>query len=102
MNVLSQLLVEAAQQDLNFSFHPGCAEIKLSRLCFADDLLMFSMGKLEAVNCIKKVLHSCVDLSVLTPNPSKSSFYCLSIAGNEKLQIRDCLQWRRVAYLLGT
>jgi len=44
MEVLSRLL-EAACNNLDFQFHPKCSSLKLTHLCFADDLLIFSAAK---------------------------------------------------------
>ena len=32
-----------------FSYHPKCKKVKLTHLCFADDLLIFAKGNLDLV-----------------------------------------------------
>lgn len=94
MEVFSQLMEEAAQSD--FIFHPCCAELRLPHLCFADDLLVFVMGKLEVAQCVKRVLNNFSDLSGLTPNPAKSTLYCSGFPAVLKDQIKGVCIWRRV------
>ena len=55
MNVLSGLLDAGAHYEV-FSYHPKCKKIKLTHLCFADDLLIFSKGVLNSVAGIQKIL----------------------------------------------
>ena len=55
MNVLSRMLDVAAEYGV-FKFHPKCKKIKLTHLCFADDLLIFSKGDLESITGIYKVM----------------------------------------------
>jgi hypothetical protein len=56
----SLLLEEAATNKHGFLFHPKCSVLKLNHLCnhlcFADDLLIFSGGKLRSVQIIKEVI----------------------------------------------
>ena len=56
MNVLSRLLDAAAIHGV-FKFHLKCKRIKLTHLCFADDLLIFFKGTLDSILGIQKVLN---------------------------------------------
>lgn len=40
----------------NFKFHWGCKELKLTHVCFADDLLVVCHGDVESVKVIKLAL----------------------------------------------
>jgi len=88
MEIFSQLMDEAAS---GFDFHYGCAEIGLSHICSADDLLVFVVGNLKSVQCIKEVMESFSDLSGLIPNPEKSSLFLSGIPDGVKTQIKECL-----------
>lgn len=57
-------------------------------------MLIFSLAKIQSVQCIKNVLEKFASLSGLNPNPSKSTFYCPGIAEGLKGQIKECLQMR--------
>ena len=55
MNVLSKLL-DAATSHGVFNYHPKCHKVKLTHLCFVDDLLIFSKGNVDFIAGIQKVL----------------------------------------------
>ncbi|XP_022741787.1 uncharacterized protein LOC111293244 [Durio zibethinus] len=81
INVLSRLLDAAAVAGF-FDYHPRCKRIKLSSLCFADDLLIFTKGILDSVAGIKVVLEG--------------------LAGKKLLQSGKLMGLRLVRYQLGT
>lgn len=92
MEILASLLKECAKENKGFKYHYRCSNVKLTHLCFADDLLIFSEGKLDSVAAIKQVLHEFSELSGLKTNPTKSTLFCSGIASVEKGRIVDCLQ----------
>ncbi|XP_062096245.1 uncharacterized protein LOC133802030 [Humulus lupulus] len=49
LEYLSRILVKVAQQT-DFKFHPRCESLKLTHLCLADDLLLFSKGDFKAIH----------------------------------------------------
>ena len=55
MDVLSKLLDGAATCGV-FSCHPKCKRFKLTHLCFADDLLIFTKGNLDSIVGVQNVL----------------------------------------------
>lgn len=48
MHVLSKWLDKAAAES-TIGYHPSCQNIKLTHLCFADDLLVFTDGKKRSI-----------------------------------------------------
>ena len=48
MDILSKLLDAATAYGL-FNYYPKCNRVKLTHLCFADDLLIFTKGNLESI-----------------------------------------------------
>lgn len=57
MEIWDSLLKESSVENKGFQFHARCSQLKLTHLCFTDDLLIFSEAKLEAIMVIKRVLH---------------------------------------------
>ena len=55
IDILSKLLDAAAVHGV-FDYHPKCKRIKLTHLCFADDLMIFTKGNLESIVGIQNVL----------------------------------------------
>lgn len=87
MEVLSLILDENTRISLLFGFHPKCFGIRLTHLCFADDLLIFSTANLPSIKVIMEALGEFEDLSGLRVNPAKSTCFCAAIPKNIKKDI---------------
>ncbi|XP_056850253.1 uncharacterized protein LOC108824527 [Raphanus sativus] len=74
MEVLSKLLDRAAVEK-KIGFHPYCQEVKLTHLCFADDLLVFSDGKKSSVEGILQVFKEFASISGLRISLEKSTLF---------------------------
>lgn len=74
MEYLTRLLREVADLP-GFQFHPLCKNMRLSNICFADDLMIFSKADLVTVKYIKKALTEFSRVSGLKANPMKSEIY---------------------------
>jgi hypothetical protein len=92
MEVLSLLLAEAVGRFPRFGFHPRCQALGRTHLCFADDLLIFSVANSTSIKVILDVLKEFEELSGLKANPHKSSFFCSSISAETKLGLLNLLQ----------
>jgi hypothetical protein len=75
MEGLSRLFEEAAIHNPLFDFHPKCSSLKLTHLCFADDLLIFSTAFCDSIKVINDVLEEFEELAGLKENPTKSSVF---------------------------
>ncbi|CAA7053106.1 unnamed protein product [Microthlaspi erraticum] len=79
MNCLSLMLNKAAEEQ-RFTYHHGCAESKLTHLCFADDLLIFVEGTLDFVQNVLQILHEFQKRSGLAVSVQKSSFFASGVS----------------------
>ena len=79
MNVLSKLLDIAASHGV-FNFHPKCKKIRMTHLCFVDDLLIFAKGNLESLVSIQNVLKKFYSFSGLKLNCDKSEIFYTGIS----------------------
>lgn len=68
--------------------------MKLTHLCFADDLLLFSDASIQSINVVKAVLIEFEKLSGFRANPSKSSFFCSCLSFRMKDLLLDALQMK--------
>ena len=75
MEVFTLLMAKNAQQNGNFKYHKGCKELKLTHLCFADDLLVMCHGDVESVKVVKESLVEFSKMSGLLPNLAKSTIF---------------------------
>ena len=60
-----------------FNYHPKCKKVRLTHLCFADDLLIFSKENLASMMGIQNVLEKFYSLSGLKLNKEKSEVFSL-------------------------
>lgn len=73
-NVLSKMLNKAAEEQ-QFKYHPQCREVKLTHLCFADDILVFTDGSVSSLQGVLEVMDQFASISGLSINASKSSIF---------------------------
>ncbi|CAA7058008.1 unnamed protein product [Microthlaspi erraticum] len=75
MNVLSFMLNKAAMEGV-YNYHPGCEDLQLTHLCFADDLLIFLEGSERSLRGVLSVLSAFERMSGLGINLQKTSMFC--------------------------
>jgi len=93
MEILSGLFRKMSA-DQNFKFHWRCKKDKISHLCFADDLMIFSKRDVNSIRMIKNVLTEFQDLSGLYPNPNKSDVFLSGLLDAEKEHIIHIIGFR--------
>ncbi|XP_062081240.1 uncharacterized protein LOC133786042 [Humulus lupulus] len=74
MEYLSRILVKVTEHQ-RFKFHPRCEGLRLTHLCFADDLLLFSKGDFDSALLLLKGFQLFSDSSGLIANKGKSAIY---------------------------
>ncbi|GJY24734.1 RNA-directed DNA polymerase, eukaryota, reverse transcriptase zinc-binding domain protein [Tanacetum coccineum] len=70
---------ELLKEGKKFKFHYGCKDLKLSNMCFADDLLVLCNGDTESVQIIKNAMDQFSSVSGLFPNIGKSTIFFGSV-----------------------
>lgn len=73
-NVISKLLNHAAEQRI-FGYNPFFKEVKLTHLCFADDILVFSDGSPTSLHGILQTMDDFARMSELHISIKKSCVY---------------------------
>jgi hypothetical protein len=84
MEVFTKIMENYTRAGSGFSFHPRCSRLKLTHLCFADDLLLFCDASIPFISIVKAALLEFERISGLKANPSKSSLFCSSISARIK------------------
>jgi len=85
------LLMEEAAASPHFGYHPKCAAVKLTHLCFAVVLLVFSAASASSVTTIIGALAEFEHILGLKANPSKSSIFLAGVAEDVKQNILNTL-----------
>jgi hypothetical protein len=100
MEVLSKILAATTGPSSGFNYHSNCLKMKLTYLCFADDLLTFSEASQNSIGIIKAVLAEFEELSGLKANPSKSFYFCSEISNRLKHLLPQDLQIHEYKFLV--
>ncbi|GJR16323.1 RNA-directed DNA polymerase, eukaryota, reverse transcriptase zinc-binding domain protein [Tanacetum coccineum] len=72
MEVLTLIIKKNIESAEEFRYHYRCQRLKITSLCFADDLLVFCHGDCDSVRVIMKSLDEFSSFSRLLPNMQKS------------------------------
>ena len=70
-----------------FDLHPKCKQIKLSHLCFADDLFLFAKGNVDSVQITLDELAKFEAYSGMHVNKQKSAVFLAGIEDSVKATI---------------
>lgn len=92
MDVFSRLLGKFTNQSI-FKYHSRCGNLKLSHLCFADDVLLFSYASESSIRIIKQVLDEFDLLSGLKANINKSTIFFAGVNNDTKNRILPILNF---------
>ncbi|GFZ01947.1 hypothetical protein Acr_15g0005560 [Actinidia rufa] len=71
-----------------FNFHPKCAELNITYLAFADDLILFARGDVPSVKLSLDCLKQYGDISGLRINASKSNVFMAGINSADMEEIK--------------
>ncbi|XP_062096263.1 uncharacterized protein LOC133802047 [Humulus lupulus] len=88
MECLSRIMLKVAKE-AEFKFHPRCKSLKLTHLCFAYDLLLFSKGDYKSATLLLRGFKLFSNSSGLKANVRKSIVY----GAEEGLGFKDIALW---------
>ncbi|GKB13443.1 RNA-directed DNA polymerase, eukaryota, reverse transcriptase zinc-binding domain protein [Tanacetum coccineum] len=94
MEVLSLSMEKNIEDSNGFGYHFGCKELKLSHMCFADDLLVLCKGNKESIEVIKRSLEEFSKASGLVPNLGKSIIFFGSINERDKIDLLQVMPFK--------
>ncbi|KAK3204553.1 hypothetical protein Dsin_018599 [Dipteronia sinensis] len=80
MEVLSKILTNRIEDSSSFKFYWKCDKIKLSHLCFTDDLIMLCHGSVFSARVVKAALDEFSLLSGLHANHAKSNIFTSGVS----------------------
>ncbi|GJS07198.1 RNA-directed DNA polymerase, eukaryota, reverse transcriptase zinc-binding domain protein, partial [Tanacetum coccineum] len=94
MEVLNLLLIRKIGRCNSFQYHFGCSKLKITHVCFADDLLMFSHGDKQSVELLKNVIEEFGRVSGLLPNYNKSTIIFGSVKEEDRKEILEIMPFK--------
>nr|GEW74977.1 hypothetical protein [Tanacetum cinerariifolium] len=87
MEVFSLMIKRRIVEDGRFKYHWRCEKVKLTHLCFANDLLLFCHDDTYLVSILRNALNEFSGISGLVPNLSMST----NFLGNVKENVKDSI-----------
>ncbi|KAL9688535.1 hypothetical protein QQ045_032957 [Rhodiola kirilowii] len=90
MEYLSHLLGKLDKKS-GFYYHPKCHRIDLKHILFADDLLLFSSGRISSIITLKKTMDTFLAASGLYINLEKSQVFVAGMPDNKKAWVEQIL-----------
>ncbi|GKE36720.1 RNA-directed DNA polymerase, eukaryota, reverse transcriptase zinc-binding domain protein, partial [Tanacetum coccineum] len=94
MEVFNMIMIKNIDETHSFKYHYGCKELKLTRMCFADDLMVLCNGDKESLKIVKKSLDDFSNVSGLFPNLNKSIIFFGSLSEERKSELLEVLPFK--------
>ncbi|GJV55853.1 RNA-directed DNA polymerase, eukaryota, reverse transcriptase zinc-binding domain protein [Tanacetum coccineum] len=94
MEVFNLIMSKNIKESNEYKFYFRCKELKLSHMCFADDLLVLCKGNKGSLEVIKKTLDEFSQVSGLNPNLGKSIIFFGSIKESDKHELLKILPFK--------
>ncbi|GJT58610.1 RNA-directed DNA polymerase, eukaryota, reverse transcriptase zinc-binding domain protein, partial [Tanacetum coccineum] len=94
MEVFNMIMIKNISESGKFKYHYGCRELKLTHMCFGDDLMVICDGDIESLKIVKKSLDDFSGVSGLFPNLSKSTIFFGSISETMKEDMLSILPFK--------
>ncbi|GJU75090.1 RNA-directed DNA polymerase, eukaryota, reverse transcriptase zinc-binding domain protein [Tanacetum coccineum] len=94
MEIMSLIVQDKVKRNKDFGYHIGCKHMKLTHVCFADDMLMFCHGDKGFVSTLKEAIDEFGTLSGLKPNYDKSTIIFGSVQMKDKQEILECVPFK--------
>lgn len=88
MEVLTLMIKRQVSMEEKFKYHWGCKKLKITSLCFADDLMLFCHGDKVSASVIRRALDEFCLSSGLRPNMNKSTIYFGNVTEVVKQKIK--------------
>ncbi|GKC20611.1 RNA-directed DNA polymerase, eukaryota, reverse transcriptase zinc-binding domain protein [Tanacetum coccineum] len=92
--VFTLIMAKNVDNSSDFKYHPGCKELKMTHLCFADDLLVIYHGSVESVKVIKDSIDEFSKVSGLEPNLSKSTIFFGNVNMGQQRNILNVMPFK--------
>ncbi|GKB71597.1 RNA-directed DNA polymerase, eukaryota, reverse transcriptase zinc-binding domain protein [Tanacetum coccineum] len=94
MEVLTLIVKDKVEKNRDFIYHFGCKKVKLTHVCFADDLLMLCNRDIGSVKTLMEAIEDFGVVSSLMPNYGKSTIIFGSMSNEDKQSILETVPFK--------
>ncbi|GJV70638.1 RNA-directed DNA polymerase, eukaryota, reverse transcriptase zinc-binding domain protein [Tanacetum coccineum] len=94
VEVFNMIMIKNIAATPSFRYHYGCKELKLTHMCFADDLMVLCNGDKASLEVVKKAIEESSCVPGLFPNLSKSIIFFGSINEDRKKELLEVLPFK--------
>ncbi|GKC03934.1 RNA-directed DNA polymerase, eukaryota, reverse transcriptase zinc-binding domain protein [Tanacetum coccineum] len=94
MEMLSRIVQDKVEKMKDFKYHFRCKKMKLTHVCFTDDILMFYNGDKGSVNVLKEAIKKFRSISGLLQNYNKSIIIFGSMLEEDKQEILEYVPFK--------
>ncbi|GKB04431.1 RNA-directed DNA polymerase, eukaryota, reverse transcriptase zinc-binding domain protein [Tanacetum coccineum] len=91
MEVLNLMIKRNISLNPHFKYHWQCKDMKITHLCFADDLMLFYHGNSKSVTILKNALDEFGSVSGLFPSFPKSTVFFGNVRESSKAKILNVM-----------
>ncbi|GJZ24399.1 RNA-directed DNA polymerase, eukaryota, reverse transcriptase zinc-binding domain protein [Tanacetum coccineum] len=94
MEVFNMIMIKNIKESNQFRYHIGCMELKLTHICFVDDLMVLCNGDVDSLKVVKRALDDFSSVSWLHSNLGKSTIFFGSINERDKGDLLQFLPFK--------
>ncbi|GJS96055.1 RNA-directed DNA polymerase, eukaryota, reverse transcriptase zinc-binding domain protein [Tanacetum coccineum] len=94
MEILTLIVKRKVDQSREFQYHFGCKKLKITNVCFADDLLMFCHADKSSVKVLKESIDEFGKVVGLIPNYNKSTIIFGCLDDEEKKDMLEVMPFK--------
>ncbi|GKA55389.1 RNA-directed DNA polymerase, eukaryota, reverse transcriptase zinc-binding domain protein [Tanacetum coccineum] len=94
MEVFTLIMAKNVANSPIFKFHSGCKELKMTYLCFADDLLVICHGSMECVKVIKDSIDEFSRVYGVEPKLNKSTIFFGNVKMGDQRSILNVMPFK--------
>lgn len=100
MDVRNLLIKRRIDEVGSLKYHRECEGLKITHLCFADDLLIFSRGDIGSIQIISDAIEEFKGFSGLSPSIHKSTTFMCNVSSSVRDGIRGILPFEEGVLLV--
>ncbi|GJS50337.1 RNA-directed DNA polymerase, eukaryota, reverse transcriptase zinc-binding domain protein [Tanacetum coccineum] len=94
MEILTMIIKRKVEHCHEFQYHFGCKKLKITNICFVDDLLLFCHADRTSVKVLRDSIEEFGKVAGLIPNYNKSTIIFCCLNNEEKQEILEVIPFK--------